>query len=154
EDEQIIANHFDKDGEAWQVYDYNGGIAGGGNVFFPVTWEKTGGVNNSGYIWGDDKRWRIDTPDNPHSILAFILNRSWATGKAKPPTTAQTDPLDLRGAEVSVYLRGDDLDLKGAKCYFWALAGGTRWHYKDQPLKIEPGKWGEKLTLTLKNEEK
>ena len=51
----------------------------------------------------------------------------YCAGKAKPPTTAQTDPLDLRGAEVSVYLRGDDLDLKGAKCYFWALAGGTRW---------------------------
>src|SRR5262245_22215075 len=66
---QKIVNNFDKDREGWQIYDYNGGKQGGGNVFFPATWEKTGGVRDTGYIWADDSRWRIDTPENPHSIL-------------------------------------------------------------------------------------
>ena len=60
---------------------------------------KAGGVRDSGYIWADDSRWRIDTPENPHSILAFIIYRGWVGGKA----------LDLRGAKLSVYQRGDKL---------------------------------------------
>jgi hypothetical protein len=52
-------NDFNKGREGWQVYDYNGGKPGGGNVFFPATWERTGGVGNSGYIWADDSRWRF-----------------------------------------------------------------------------------------------
>lgn len=141
-----LVNDFNKDREGWQIYDYNGGKKGGGNVFFPATWEKSGGVGDSGYIWGDDSRWRIDTPENPHSILAFIIYRSWVGGKE----------LDLRGAKLSVHLRGDKLDLKGAKCLFWAVnnANGTRWHYKSQPLAISEGKWGPKQTIVLKNEEK
>ena len=141
-----VRNGFDAGPEGWQVYDYNGGVAGGGNVFHPVTWEKAGGVHDSGYVWGDDSRWRIDTPEDPHSILAFILYRSWV----KEPA------LDLRGAEVSVYLRGDRLDLKGGRCLFWAFnqKKGTRWHYRSQPLKIHPGGWGDKQTFVLKNDEK
>jgi hypothetical protein len=143
---QPVANDFNKGREGWQVYDYNGGKAGGGNVFFPATWEQTGGVGNSGYIWADDSRWRIDTPESPHSILAFILYRSWVGGK----------PLDLRGAKVSVYLRGDGLDLKGAKCLFWAFgdAKGTRWHCKGQPMRVAEGRWGEEQSIVLRNEEK
>jgi len=141
-----IVNDFNKDREGWQIYDYNGGQPDGGNVFFPATWERSGGVQDSGYIWGDDSRWRIDTPENPNSILAFIIYRAWVGGK----------PLDLRRCKVSVCLRGDKLDLKGAKCYFWVLSNdrGTRWHYYDEPLRIPDGKWSDKQTIVLKNEEK
>jgi hypothetical protein len=140
-----LRNTFDSGPEGWQVYDYNGG-SGSQNVFYPVTWEKAGGVRNSGYVWGDDSRWRIDTPEQPNSILAFIVYRNWVKG----------DQLDLRDAKVSVYLRGDRLDLKGAKCYFWALDNqiGTRWHYVSQPLPVAEGAWGGKVTFTLKSDEK
>src|SRR5688500_13382153 len=101
-----LTTDFNKDRAGWQIYDYNGGKAGGGNVFFPATGEKSGGVGDSGYVWADDARWRIDTPEDPHSILAFIIYRSWVGGQA----------LDLRGANLSVHLRGDKLELRGAKC--------------------------------------
>jgi len=140
-----VTNSFNSGAEGWQVYDYNGGIAGGGNVFFPVAWERSGGVDNSGFIWADDSKWRIDTPENPHSILALIIYQSWVKAGA----------LDLRDAELSVCLRGDKLDLKGAKCYFWVLDNqkGTRWHYTAQPLTISEDRWGEKQKLVLKNDE-
>ncbi len=141
-----LTTDFNKDRAGWQIYDYNGGKEGGGNVFFPATWEKSGGVGDSGYIWADDSRWRIDTPEEPHSILAFIVYRSWVGGQA----------LDLRGAKLSVHLRGDKLDLRGAKCLFWALnnAKGTRWHMKGQPLTVADGSWGAKQTIVLKSDEK
>ena len=160
-----IVNIFDRDRESWQIYDYNGGIAGGGNVFFLASWEKTGGVENSGYIWADDSRWRIDTPEDPHSILAFILYQRWVALDAQEPARETEAPrptgyvkgeeLDLREAEVSVYLRGDGLDLKGAKCYFWVFDSqtGSRWHYTAKPLKVSDGQWGERQTFVLKNDE-
>jgi hypothetical protein len=141
----VLLNSFNSDREGWQAYDYNGGIAGGGNVFYPLNWVPSGGVNNSGHVWADDSQWRIDTPENPNSILAFIIYRSWIKAPA----------LDLRDAEVSVFLRGDGLDLKGGQCYFWALDHeiGTRWHYTAQPLTVTQGKWGKPLEFRLKNQE-
>jgi len=141
----VLLSSFNSDREGWQAYDYNGGVAGGGNVFYPLNWEKAGGLSNSGYVWADDSQWRIDTPESPNSILAFIIYRNWVNGL----------PLDLREAEVSVYLRGDGLDLKGAQCHFWALDReiGTRWHYVSQPLKISESKWGKPLRFRLKNQE-
>ena len=162
---QEVVNTFDQGRESWQVYDYNGGIVGVGNVFFLPSWEKTGGVGDSGHIWADDSRWRIDTPENPHSILAFILYRRWvALDKEKtareneaprPTGYVKGEELDLREAEISVYLRGDGLDLKGAKCYFWVFDSqtGTRWHYTSKPLKVSDGQWGERQTFVLKNDE-
>ena len=140
-----ILNSFDSDRDGWQAYDYNGGISGGGNVFYPLNWEKSGGVNNSGYVWADDSQWRIDTPESPNSILAFIIYRKWV----------QAPALDLREAEISVFLRGDGLNLKGAKCYFWALDHeiGTRWHFTSQPLEIAQGGWGKRLRFRLRNQE-
>ncbi|NUQ64903.1 MAG: hypothetical protein HUU20_20765 [Pirellulales bacterium] len=156
-----IVNTFDRGRESWQIYDYNGGIANGGNVFFLPTWEKTGGVENSGYIWGDDSRWRIDTPEDPHSILAFILYHHWITldemepGRTTPrPTVSLPEGrLDMRDAEVSVRLRGDGLDLKGAKCYFWVMGGSARWHYTARPLNIAQGTWGPEERFVLPNDE-
>jgi len=55
-----LVSTFDKDNESWRAYDYNGGIAGGGNVWFPLHWESRRGVGNSGYAWADDFMWRIN----------------------------------------------------------------------------------------------
>jgi hypothetical protein len=83
-------------------------------------------------------------PENPVSILPLIFYQRWVNA----------DPLDLRGAEVSVYLRGDGLQLHGAKCYFWILADGTRWHYTGHPLAISDGQWAaEPNRFTLHNDE-
>ena len=49
--------------------------------------------------------------------------------------------------------RGDDLDLKGAECYFWVHSGGTRWHYTGRPLKIHHGEWGPPEHFVLVNDE-
>ena len=108
-------------------------------------------INNSGYVWADDSQWRIDTPQDPHSILPLILNHRWVEldlddcGRSETPRPTgfrKEEALDLREVRVSAHLRGADLDLKGAKCYFWVHSGGTRWHYTGRPLKIHQGKWG------------
>jgi len=140
---RTVRNQFNEGREGWRIYDYNGGKAGGGNVFFPAVWEKSGGVENSGYIWADDSKWRIDTPEEPDSILPFIIYRVWVKEKA----------LDVRGAKLSLYLRGDELDLKRAKCLFWAFnrTRGTRYHYQGEPLKVTAGECGKRQTIVLKN---
>ena len=86
----VIMNTFDTLGkaEAWHSYDYNAGVEAGRDTFFPVTHEATGGAFNSGYIWTDDSRWRIDSPEQPNSILALIFYRDWVGGPR----------LDLRNA--------------------------------------------------------
>jgi len=141
-----VVDTFDANAEGWQVYDYNGGISGGGNVFYPATWESSGGVGNSGYVWGDDSRWRIDTPEDPHSILSFIVYRRWIGGGT----------LDLRDARMSVSLRGDALDLKGGSVYFWVLGHGggtTRWHLTTSPLDVADGEWDSLQSVILANDE-
>lgn len=153
-------NTFDAGRESWQIYDYNGG-SGNENVFFLTSWEQTGGVGNSGYVWGDDSRWRIDTPEDPHSILPLILYHRWIaedleegpSPTPRPTGFRQEEALDLRGARVSVHLRGDGLDLKGARCFFWVHSGGTRWHYTGRPLKIHQGEWGPPEHFVLVNDE-
>ena len=134
---------FDYDAEMWQVYDYAQSVrAGGRDVYWAPTWEPRGGVRGSGYIWADDARWSIDTPEQPHSVLALMTWRQWVL----------RGPVDLRGAQLAVYLRGDNLDLKGGACYFWALSlrHSTRWHFSGRPLPIARGAWSASpATVTL-----
>ena len=141
----VLRNSFNADAEGWCIYDYEADAVGRENErFLPVTWEKSGGMNNTGYVWADDSRWTIDTPEQPHSILSFIIYRKWL----------QEGSLDLRDAAVSVYLRGDNLDLKGAKCYFWVNKPGTRWHLTKHPLVVTAGTWSpEPNKFVLKNDE-
>ena len=69
-----MKNTFDFGPEAWCSYDYHASIvANGNNIFILTTHAKTGGVNNSGYVWTDEKRWSTDTPEIPMSILPFIF---------------------------------------------------------------------------------
>ena len=129
-----MKNTFDVGPEAWCSYDYHASVvAGVNNIFILATHVKTGGVNNSGYVWVDEKRWSADTPEVPMSILPFIFYRNWINA----------DSINLENASISVCLRGDDLNLFKAKCYFWVLGKGSRWHNISSPLKIPESKWGK-----------
>jgi len=128
----MIRNAFEMGPEGWCSYDYHASIvAGGANIFILATWAGNGGVGNSSYIWVDHTRWSADTPERPLSILPLLYYPSWVNA----------GPVDLRDAEVSVHLRGDDLRLDGAECYFWIHGHGTRWHYVSHPLSISDGCW-------------
>jgi hypothetical protein len=141
----VIVNRFSKGPEGWCSYDYHASIVSGGrNVFVLATWEGSGGVDNDSHISVDNTRWSADTPEQPLSILPFLFYRSWI----------DEDPIDLRNAEVSVYLRGDDLQLDGARCLFWVHGEGGRWHLDTQPLHISDGAWSnEPLRFTLPDDQ-
>ncbi len=135
---------FDNGPDGWCSYDYHGSVTGGKNIFILTTHERSGGVNDSGYIWCDEHRWSADTPEVPLSILPLLYYRSWTND----------GPVDLRGAEVSVYLRGDDLERFGADCLFWVHSNGTRWHLRSNPLEISDGRWADRPNrFTLDNDE-
>ena len=120
----MVKNTFEKGPEGWCSYDYHASVTSGAEIFVMATWRQQGGINGGGYIWADHHRWSADTPEKPVSILAFIRYRHWFN----------EDPIDLRGAELSCYLRGDGLNINTAKCYFWAHIAGNRWHCHSQPI--------------------
>lgn len=142
-----LKNSFDHDYEMWHAYDYAAcAAAGGRDLYRPAHWEQRGGVNDSGYIWADEAQWSIDTPEQPPSILALMTWRQWML----------RGPLDLRQATISVFLRGDELDLKGGRCSFWVLSRGlsARYHLTGQPVTVARDKWGdEPCLLNLKHDE-
>ena len=136
----MVKNSFERGPEGWCSYDYHASVTSGSEIFVMTTWQRNVGVNDSGHIFTDHHRWSADTPEKPVSILALIHYRDWVGA----------DPVDLRGSEVSFYLRGDGLNINSAKCYFWAHIPGNRWHCHSQPLTISDGKWADKPTvLTL-----
>lgn len=141
----MIKNSFEKGPEGWHSYDYHASIVAGVNdIFIQTTWQREGGVDNSGYVWANESHWSADVPERPVSILALILYRSWVG----------EDPVDLREAEVSVYLRGDGLQLFGAQCLFWVAQNGSRWHYSSSPIPISDGCWfPEPTRFTLNSDE-
>ena len=139
-----MKNTFDIGPEAWCSYEYHASVVSGRNIFILATWSPTGGVNDSVHIWTDESCWSADTPEVPLSILPFIYYRKWVN----------EGPLDLRDAKVSVYLRGDALELDGATSYFWVHSPSTRWHYTAHPVEISQSKWGDCPTeLTLETDE-
>jgi len=143
----LVSNKFDDgDSAGWSIYDWwtEGGVAH--QYFSPVSLENQGGVGNSGYIWADDSRWGIDWPDV--SILCFIIYPRW-TGGGGP------ENWDLRNAMVSVYLRGESLDLKGGSVRFWVFDSendGVRYQFMGHPLSVSEGVW-TKNTFVLENDE-
>ena len=141
----MVNNEFGRGPESWCSYDYHASIvAGGCNIFILATWDSTGGPDSSGCIWTDHTRWSADTPERPLSILPLLFYRNWI----------DADPMDLRDAEVSVYLRGDGLRLDGAQCFFWVHGSGGRWHYTSRPLAISDAAWARApLHVRLENDE-
>jgi hypothetical protein len=140
-----LRNTFAKGPEGWCSYDYHASmVAGGRNIFILTTWERQGGPAGAGYVWADHTRWSADTPEQPLSILPLLFYRGWVN----------EDPIDLRNATVSVYLRGDALRLDGATCLFWVHGAGGRWHLNSQPLSITDGAWGsEPVRFVLPDDE-
>ena len=141
----MVKNSFVRGPQGWCSYDYHASVASGGrNIFILATWERQGGPNDAGYVWTDNTRWSADTPEKPLSILPLIFYRSWV----------DAGPLDLCGAEVSFYLRGDGVRLDGAQCLFWIHGGHTRWHCTSQPLVIGESCWpAEPCRFALPSEE-
>lgn len=131
-----MKNGFEYGPEAWCSYEYHASVVSGRNIFILSIWSPTGGVNDSGYVWTDEFCWSADTPEKPLSILPFIFYRNWIN----------EGPVDLRNARVSVYLRGDQLQLDGAQCFFWVHSPSTRWHLTASPVPICDGTWGEDPT--------
>lgn len=142
----MVKNEFCRGPEGWCSYDYHASIvAGGCNVFILATWDSSGGPGGSGCVWTDHTRWSADTPEKPLSILPLLFYRSWV----------DADPVDLRAADVSVYLRGDGLRLDGAQCFFWVHGSGGRWHYTSRPLSISDAAWaGAPLEFRLEDDER
>ena len=140
----VIKNTFAKGPEGWCSYEYHASVIAKSEIFVLATQAREGGVGNSAFIYTDHTRWSADTPEKPISILAYIYYLRWT----------DRDPMDLRGAEVSVYLRGDNLQLSGAKCYFWVNSPGVRWHLTSRPLNVTEGHWAkEPNRFTLVNDE-
>ena len=130
----MITNTFAIGPEGWCSYDYHASmVADGRNVFILSTWRPGEGPNQSNCIMVDHRQWSADTPESPVSILPLLAYRNWVG----------LDPIDLRGAEVTVYLRGDDLITDGAACYFWVHTPLNRWHLTSQPLHISDGCWAD-----------
>ena len=138
-----VKNTFERGPEGWCSYEYHASVIAGENIFILTTWESSGGIEDSGYVWADETRWSTDAPERPVSILPLICYRNWS----------DDPPIDLLGAELIVSLRGDDLQLRGAECYFWAHADGTRWHCTGRPVDIADGHWAEPSRFLLDNDE-
>jgi len=118
-------------------------VADGRNIFVLGSCAPGEGPNGTGCVFSDHRQWSADTPESPVSILALLFYRSWAGA----------DPIDLRDAEVSFHLKGEQLKLDGAQCYFWVHAQSTRFHLTGQPLAVPEGHWNaDPFRLTLKPE--
>jgi len=143
-DASIVKNTFAKGLEGWCSYEYHASVVAGREIFILVNWERKGGPGKSGYIWTNQTGWSADTPETPISILCFLTYRHFVN----------EGPIDLRNAECSVYLRGDELKLYGAKCLFWVNRSGERWHLNSRPLEISENTWSDKpLCFSLPNDE-
>ncbi|MBI5558993.1 MAG: hypothetical protein HY885_15305 [Deltaproteobacteria bacterium] len=128
---------------SWGSYEY----IGPGDKFHQVHFDEQGGPDGKPCVRADDSMWSIDSPESPHSILALIYYPLWVL----------EPPYDLRNAQVEFHLRGDGLDLKGGKCFFWAhtsTLGSTRWHYTGYPLAMSDGTWDKPLRLCLDTDSK
>lgn len=141
----MITNCFTRGPEGWCSYDYHQAVlTGWREQFILSTWRQGEGPDGGNCVTVDHFQWSTDTPEQPISVLALIHYRNWV----------DLDPIDLRDAQLSVYLRGDDLETDGAACYFWVNTTMNRWHLTAQPLEITNGRWAaEPNRVTLTNDQ-
>ena len=66
----IINNTFELGPEGWSSYDYHQSVVQreGRAIMVLTTHQKTGGINDKGYVWTNDHVWTPDIPENPVSI--------------------------------------------------------------------------------------
>lgn len=115
-----------------------------GNIFYPLS--HTQEDINTGYVWSDDSRWRIDAPETPNSILAMLVYFKWMNRQDIVSSRSQT--FDFSGKQIQFGLRGDNLDLKGGHCHFWVENEYGRWHRTANNLVIGTTSW-ENQSITL-----
>ncbi|HVZ19715.1 MAG TPA: hypothetical protein VG871_01560 [Vicinamibacterales bacterium] len=133
----IIDHRFDTWSERWASYQ---DAYGHGNVFYPLTHQRTGGADGGGFAWTDDSRWLVDAPETPDSILFALNYWRWLFPAEWRAKTGAGDVVNLEGATLEVALRGRGLDLGTAHVTFWLLCGGARWHL-SQPLTAGVEQW-------------
>lgn len=144
----------------------------GGDHLAPIDFPIINGIE-TGYILTDHDMWDIDVPDDDsilamHTFRNFFPFTSNANGARPIPEAACFQPLYLHDANLSVWLAGKDLDLKGGSCYFFVHSGGpqddwgryksnfkpARWYLKSEPLILDrDGVWRE-YKIRLKNDPK
>jgi hypothetical protein len=133
----IATQNFDTWHERWSTYQ---DAYGYGNVFYPLTHQRRGGVADSGFVWTDASRWLVDAPESPPSILVALTYWRWMFSSAWRARTGFGDSVDLTNATLQVDLRGRRLALGTSYLTFWVLCGGARWHHV-QELEVTNGVW-------------
>ena len=75
----IVNNTFELGPEGWSSYDYHQSVVQreGRAIMVLTTHQKTGGINDKGYVWTNDHVWTPDVPETPVSILPLIYYRNW-----------------------------------------------------------------------------
>ncbi len=128
----------------WSSYKY---VGPGRDLLHPVNYERSNGPEDKPYVWVDDSKWSIDTPESPNSILPLMYYQKWGGESV----------CDLRNSNIQFFLRGDGLDLKEGQCFFWIVTEtpfSTRWHYSSHPIKVSENYWDEPTILELSDDPK
>ena len=131
----VISQNFDIWNERWATYQDSYGY---GNVFYPMTYQRNGGVNDGAFIWTDSSRWNVDPPDR--SMLVAVNYWRWLFPPDWRAKTGSGENVDLTNTFLEVYLRIRNLRLGNAYTTFWVLCNGARWHLRNH-LVMENGKW-------------
>lgn len=128
--------------DGWYAYDYREGldVEPAVNVFREAT-------EVDGAVWVGHRRWSIDDPESPPSVLALVRYDAWDTSGGYV-ATSHTAGDDLTDTTVCFDLRGRELDLHGGHITFWVMSSttGQRWHY-EAPLDVS-GQWTEQKVDT------
>jgi len=124
---------FETGADYWISYDYNADRATYENVFYAASWASQGGSDGGGFIFADDSRWRIDTPETPALVFPLAIRSEWLDPRY--------NHLDFDGHTASFDLKATNLDLKGGQAYLYVYDTHGRVVKFDQPLLIENGLW-------------
>lgn len=128
-------NDFASDNQQWCSYDYDGGEPGSGNWFYPASWRADGGPDGGPHIFTDDSRWRIDTPENPPSVLALMLH--WWNGPGPPAWGSPWSFQNWAYCVVDLYVRVDTgFNAFGGYMYLWCLDNSGRWYRRKGSAAI------------------
>jgi hypothetical protein len=122
-----------------------------------VQWSQTGG-RSGGYIFSDGPWW-LDTNHGPPGGPADLNIVAWTWSWRLIPN-AHDHLIDFRNSRVSMWIRGEDVDLKGSHLVFWIQsrlrnsAKSANYAYTSKPLDaaLNGGEWTQ-LSFDLPNNE-
>jgi hypothetical protein len=143
--DDVIMQHFGTWNERWATYLDSYGY---GNIFYPMTYQATGGADGGGFVWTDASRWRVDPPEDPDSILVAVNYWRWLFPPEWRSRSHLGETVDLSNTVLEVALRGRQLVLGPTHVTFWVLCNGSRWH-SVAPLTAGAGRWqANRIELT------